>query len=562
MPETNSLDIDRIMYEIRDAVARQHGDTHGNGSAANVPAANVSWSAGQPVQNGDALRLQPAFQPKLDKHYHVNDLLRFHGFDFLRNSYVALLLREPDEIGVAQHLDGLASGRFNKLDILASLHSSSEGQRNNVRLDGLSLPLFIRRVGRVPLIGYFVRLFTAIARLPLLVQHQNRFEFYLWSQLDRVVDYQNQSKREANDARAQISAQILEALQRTTEQQQALESALRQYEALSAQQTELRNVLGARMAEVRDDLESTKKLAEQIASRNAQLVEQLTLLQNHAVEQKQNIENLSDSHQVLRNELTTQQSALKAQQRSVATLLEAVKQNGAQPSFANVAAEEDEHLLDNLYASFEDRFRGEREEVQQRLEVYLPFLAAAQVTNGVLDVGSGRGEWLRLLRATGIECHGVDRNRVFVEECRRAGFEVVEADALAHLRSLPSESLNVVTSFHLVEHLRFEVLMQLIDEIDRTLKPGGLVILETPNPENFMVGSYAFYTDPTHRNPIPSQTLQFLLESRGFTDARVLKLRPWDAARIEGDSELIKRFNEYFYSAPDYGIIATKPATP
>ena len=87
---------------------------------------------------------------------------------------------------------------------------------------------------------------------------------------------------------------------------------------------------------------------------------------------------------------------------------------------------------------------------------------------------------------------------------------------------------------------------------------GGLLILETPNPENFMVGSYSFYADPTHRNPIPSATLQFLLESRGLGRIEVMKLRPWDAAKIDGNTEIIKRFNEYFYSAPDYGIIGWK----
>src|ERR1041385_4752222 len=117
MLETNGADVDveRIMYEIRDAVARRQGGAATNGTA-------VLFSAGQAVENGDGLRLQPAFQPKVDKHYHVNDLLRFHGVEFLRNSYVAVLGREPDEIGLAKHLDGLASGRFNKLDVLASLH--------------------------------------------------------------------------------------------------------------------------------------------------------------------------------------------------------------------------------------------------------------------------------------------------------------------------------------------------------------------------------------------------------------------------------------------------------
>jgi len=224
----------------------------------------------------------------------------------------------------------------------------------------------------------------------------------------------------------------------------------------------------------------------------------------------------------------------------------------------DLPAREAGHLLDALYASFEDQFRGAREEVKNRLRVYLPILKDAKVTADALDVGCGRGEWLELLKHEEVQARGVDHNRVFVEQCRQIGLDVVEEDALTYLRSLPGRSLNVVTSFHLVEHLSFEELIRLLDEMIRTLRSGGLLILETPNPENFMVGSYSFYADPTHRNPIPSPTLQFLLESRGLDRVTVMKLRPWDAAKIEGDTDIIKRFNEYFYGAPDYGIVGWK----
>ncbi len=115
-----------------------------------------------------------------------------------------------------------------------------------------------------------------------------------------------------------------------------------------------------------------------------------------------------------------------------------------------------------------------------------------------------------------------------------------------------------MTSFHVIEHLPFETLVKFLDESIRTLKRGGLIILETPNPENFMVGSCNFYTDPTHRNPIPSVTLQFLLKARGINRTEIIKLRPWEAARLKGESEVITRFNEYFYGPPDYGIIGWK----
>jgi SAM-dependent methyltransferase len=511
------LDVQRLMHEIRANVANRHR-----------PAEAVqSRTAGQSNGNLNG-----------NNRYHVNDLLRFHGDEFVRNAYRALLRREPDEAGLAKHLELLASGRFNKLDVLASLHSSSEGRNSGVKLDGLSLPVAVRRMGRLPLIGYVVRLVVAIIRLPLLIQHQNRFEFYTWSQQRSIIAHQDQHYTELRETLQQISAQILENTQRAAEQQQANELFLRQYEELIAKHEEFEE----RLAE-------NRKLSAE-ATQNYQ-----QLLNQHRSETQHLREDLKST--LLRQQKTD--IGLLMQERRLTILLEQLKGTAASPSLKEAASEEEEHLLDALYASFEDQFRGPREEVSRRLEVYLPSLKEAEINDGVLDIGSGRGEWLQLLHSEGIEARGVDHNRVFIEECLSAGLKVIEEDAVIHLRSLPDDTLNAVTIFHLVEHLPFEVLIRLLNEVVRTLKPGGMLIVETPNPENFMVGSCSFYADPTHRNPIPSQTLQFLLESRGLCDLTILKLRAWDEAKIPGDGELIKRFNEYFYSAPDYGIIARKP---
>jgi len=159
------------------------------------------------------------------------------------------------------------------------------------------------------------------------------------------------------------------------------------------------------------------------------------------------------------------------------------------------------------------------------------------------------------MRDAGIAAVGIDHNATFLARCHELGLHAIEADAIAYLQSLPDDSLSLVTGFHIVEHLPFKELVLMVDEILRVLKPGGIVIFETPNPENFMVGSYTFYTDPTHRNPIPSSTLNFLLDMRGFGRTEVMKLREWRSAFLPGDSELIKRFNEYFYSAPDYAVV-------
>jgi SAM-dependent methyltransferase len=577
----SEIKVDRLMHEIREAVARERQGE--DVSASRVPA-NVEALPGARVVPSP-LSLQPEFQPRADNQYHVNDLLKYHGGDFVRHAYRAILKREPDAAGFAQHLDSLASGRFNKVDVLASLRYSAEGERARVKIDGLAWPAAIRRAGRAPVIGYLIQLAVALARLPRLVQHQRQAEFYLAAQQQQIVDHSNQAHEELAQGLALVSAQSNAGSQRAEAQRQLIESLSKEQQGEAARAREFRDEVEARLTAVREHAEQS---AAEVSRQAGERVEQLTRRVDESeaaltrrVEESaaelahqvgEQLRRLLDSHRQLSERVEEQarqflerhkrtRDELAAQERRLTLLLEKAREHPAdipEQSLARALANEEEHLLDHLYASFEEQFRGSREEVSSRLSVYLPTLKGAGVVGDVLDVGSGRGEWLELLKGEGIRARGVDVNRVFVEQCRRSGLDVTEEDALAHLRGLPDRSLNAVTSFHLVEHLPFEKLIKMLDEMVRALRPGGLVILETPNPENFMVGSCTFYADPTHRNPIPSATLKFLLEARGLERVEVMKLRPWDAAKIEGDAEIVKRFNEYFYSAPDYGIIGWK----
>ena len=64
-----------------------------------------------------------------------------------------------------------------------------------------------------------------------------------------------------------------------------------------------------------------------------------------------------------------------------------------------------------FYRAFEDRHRGSREEIKERLKVYLPFILPVSFLNAngtVLDLGCGRGEWLQLLQEHGVRGQGVD----------------------------------------------------------------------------------------------------------------------------------------------------------
>ncbi|GJI96148.1 hypothetical protein RugamoR57_28660 [Duganella caerulea] len=215
-----------------------------------------------------------------------------------------------------------------------------------------------------------------------------------------------------------------------------------------------------------------------------------------------------------------------------------------------------------FYRAFEDRYRGSRELIKQRLRAYEPFFAPLRTLQdppAALDLGCGRGEWLELLGEQGFHAHGVDLDDGMLAACRERGLDVELGDAVACLRALPDNSLAVVSAFHLVEHIPFELLQTLVAETRRVLLPGGLLIMETPNPENLVVGASSFYLDPTHLRPIPPQLLAFVTEFGGFGRHKVVRLQ--EEAGLRGDTP-VALINVLDGVSPDYAVVAQKQAEP
>ena len=222
-----------------------------------------------------------------------------------------------------------------------------------------------------------------------------------------------------------------------------------------------------------------------------------------------------------------------------------------------------DHSLDSFYVFLEENFRGEKEDIKKRFKVYLPVIKEAKVGSSksiILDIGCGRGEWLELLKENGFYAKGLDLNEVMVRICKERKLDAVEGEALSFLESVTENSIGAVTGFHIIEHYPFNYLIKLVDEVLRVLKPGGLAIFETPNPNNVLVGSCSFYLDPTHLKPLPSSLVKLVLESRGFSNIEIINLNPYnDKYRINNEvSETAKRFNDYFYGPQDYAVIGYK----
>lgn len=215
-------------------------------------------------------------------------------------------------------------------------------------------------------------------------------------------------------------------------------------------------------------------------------------------------------------------------------------------------------MTDEFYRAFEDRYRGSRELIKSRLRVYLPFvepLKGIHTQCRAIDLGCGRGEWLELMKEVGIDARGVDLDDGMLAACIERGLSAEQGDVLPFLRGLPDESVAIVSGFHVAEHVPFADLRLLVQESHRVLSPSGLMILETPNPENLAVGTSGFYADPTHDKPIPPNLLSFLPEYYGFARTKVLRLQESDGLR---DAAEITLGDVLMGVSPDYAVIAQK----
>jgi SAM-dependent methyltransferase len=217
-------------------------------------------------------------------------------------------------------------------------------------------------------------------------------------------------------------------------------------------------------------------------------------------------------------------------------------------------------MSDDFYRAFEERHRGSRELIKSRQRVYLPFIEPLLfLYEGAkaIDLGCGRGEWLELIKEAGFDAHGVDLDDGMLEACRELGLNVATKDAISALKELPDESQIIVSGFHIAEHIHFSDLQLLVQDALRVLKPGGLLILETPNPENIIVGTVNFYLDPTHQRPLPPELLYFLPEYYGFSRVKLIRLQE---DKVLAVSEKITLHDVLGGVSPDYAVVAQKSA--
>ena len=226
---------------------------------------------------------------------------------------------------------------------------------------------------------------------------------------------------------------------------------------------------------------------------------------------------------------------------------------------------DDRGLMDHWYQDLQDLHRGSQEHLLRSQQSYVHHFneraSELRLAGPIMDLGCGRGEWLSLMSKEGWAVRGVDSSEPAVREASANGLDVELGDLVEVLQACPENALAGVTAFQVVEHLPFSRITALMHAAFRALVPGGILLLETPNPENLQVASYGFWMDPTHRHPIPPPLIMDLSFHVGFRDGSILRSNPWPQWQ-EGETEsaLEREVGYRLFGPQDYALLVFKPA--
>ena len=138
-----------------------------------------------------------------------------------------------------------------------------------------------------------------------------------------------------------------------------------------------------------------------------------------------------------------------------------------------------------------------------------------------------------------------------------AALDARTAGAFEYLAELPEESLEGIFCAHVVEHLAPTRLPGMIQLCASRLARGGIIAIETPNPECLAIFSTYFHLDPTHVRPVPRQLLEFYFAENGVGVTEFRTLSP-AVETIPALASLPADVREALFGGLDYAIIGRK----
>jgi len=126
----------------------------------------------------------------------------------------------------------------------------------------------------------------------------------------------------------------------------------------------------------------------------------------------------------------------------------------------------------DLYAKAE-HLLGIEEATEALYDLYRSELDSYDIKT-LLDVGCGRGGFMRRMTSDGVECKGIDLSGVMVEECKSAGLDAQCID----IADIDDKYDAVVSIFDVLNFLNKDELLKFLDNVSKCLNDDGVFIAD------------------------------------------------------------------------------------
>jgi O-antigen chain-terminating methyltransferase len=155
-------------------------------------------------------------------------------------------------------------------------------------------------------------------------------------------------------------------------------------------------------------------------------------------------------------------------------------------------------------------------EAQGATSYFKPFIRYFRDCSRVIDVASGQGHFLRLLKEAGVNAEGIEIDTELCQMTRDRGLAVTQGNFFEFLKAAAPETYDGANASHIVEHFTPVQVEELFSSLRAAVKPGAPLVIITPNIANMRRAVGDFWRDPTHVRPYPISALQKLLRRTGW----------------------------------------------